>query len=115
MRVTCDISDVIRGTRVATETLRQWPTDLEITLRRAAEQERSTHKYQNQTGHLEESTKAALVSETDNELEIELTMGEAYASHVVRRGFSRFPKIAAKAEADVNRQAAAVAKKIGAL
>ena len=115
MSVTVDISDVLRGTRKAVATLQAWPNDLEVCLRRAAEEERSTHRYQNQTGHLEESTKASLVEQTDNRLEIELTMGEQYASHVVRRGFSKFPKIAARAEADINRIAAKVAEKLGRL
>jgi hypothetical protein len=115
MSVTVDISEVIRGTRVATRTLEEWPTDFEITLRRAAEVERATHKYKNQTTHLEESTKAALVEQTDNRIEVELTMGEQYASYVVKRGFSKFPRIATRAEADLNREAAAVASKLGKL
>lgn len=115
MTVKVDISDVLRGTRTAIGLLRAWPNDLEVRLRRAAEEERSTHRYQNQTGHLEDSTKASLVEQTDNRLEIELTMGEQYASHVVRRGYSKFPKIAARAEADANRLAAKVAEKIGKL
>ena len=115
MSVTVDISDVLRGTAVAVRELEAWPNTLETTLRRAAEQERATHKYKNQTGHLEESTKAALVEQTDNRVEVELTMGEDYASHVVKRGFSKFPKIATKAEAQCNREAAAVASKLGKL
>jgi len=115
MSVTVDISDVIRGTRVAMRELEQWPSDFEVTLRRAAEQERASHKYKNQTGHLEESTKAALVEQTPNRIEIELTMGEPYASFVVRRRFSRFPQIKARAEADLNRKAATLASKLGKL
>lgn len=115
MSVTVDISDVLRGTRVAVRELERWPIDLEIRLRRAAAEERASHKYRNQTGHLEDSTKASLVEQTDDRIEIELTMGEEYASHVVKRGLSKFPKIAAKAEADLNREAAALASKLGKL
>lgn len=115
MSVKVDISDVLRGTAVAVRELEAWPNTLETVLRRAAEQERSTHKYRNQTGHAEEGTKAALVEQTDNRIEIELTMAEQYSSYLAKRGFSKFPQIATKAEADLNREAAAVASKLGKL
>lgn len=115
MSVTVDISEVIAGTRVAVRELRAWPNDFETTLRRAAEKERGTHRYKNQTGHLEDSTKAALVEQTDGRIEIELTMGEQYASFVVARRLSRFPQIATRAEADLNRTAANLASKLGKL
>ncbi len=41
-------------------------------------------------------------------------MGEEYASYVVARRLSKFPVIAAKAEADLNRMAVDTAKKAGA-
>ncbi len=110
-----DISQVIRGTRIAVSELQQWPDTLEHRLREAAMQERFTHKYRNQTGHLHNSTESGVVSVTRNEVVIDLEMGEPYASFVVRRGFSKFPQHAARAEADLNREAAKVASKLGKL
>lgn len=115
MSVKIDISEVQRGTRIATSALQGWPRTLEHRLKEAAMQERFTHKYKNQTGHLHNSTEAGVISVTDNEVIIDLEMGEPYASHVVNRGFSKFPQIATRAEADLNREAAAIAKKLGSL
>lgn len=115
MKVTVDISDVIRGTATASSLLTQWPATLEHRLREAAMTERLTHKYKNQTGHLNNSTEAGIVSVTANETRIDLEMGEPYASYVVKRGLSNFVKLATRAEADLNREAAAIASKIGKL
>ena len=114
-RVSVDISEVIRGARIAHDELTAWPHTLEHRLREAAMTERLTHRYRNQTGHLNNSTEAGVISVTDNETIIDLEMGEDYASHVVKRGFSKFPQHAARAEADLNREAAKVASKLGKL
>mgnify|MGYP001564906742 CR=1 FL=1 len=115
MSVTVDISAILRGTRIATSELQTWPVTLEHRLREAAMQERFTHAYRNQTGHLNNSTEAGVISVTANETIIDLEMGEDYATHIVRRGLSKFPQIAARAEADLNREAAKVASKLGKL
>ncbi len=115
MSVLVDISDIIAGTTKAKSLLQQWPDTVEHRLREAAMTERLTHKYKNQTGHLNNSTEAGVVSVTDNEVIIDLEMGEQYASYVAKRGLSNFEKLAVRAEADLNREAVAVAKKLGAL
>jgi hypothetical protein len=115
MKTTCDISEVIRGTAKASSLLQEWPKTVEHRLREAAMTERLTHKYKNQTGHLNNSTEAGVISVTANETVIDLEMGEDYASYVVKRGKSNFVKLATRAEADLNRAAAAIARKLGKL
>lgn len=80
-------------------------------LERAATEERDTHTYQNQTGHAQQGTKAAVVSEGDNEFVATLEMGEEYSSYLVARGYSRFDKIAEKATRAVDRFVAKVDKR----
>lgn len=70
-------------------------------LERAASEERNTHAYQNQTGHLQQSTAMHVVSESDDEFRATLEMGEEYASYVVKRGYSRFDEIAKAATREV--------------
>ncbi len=115
MSVTVDISDITRGTRLASRLLQAWPGTVEHRLREAAMTERLTHKYKNQTGHAHNATEAGIVSITPNETVIDLEMGEDYSSFLVKRGFSNFVKLATRAEADLNREAAAVASKLGRL
>lgn len=71
-------------------------------LQRAASEERNTHAYQNQTGHLQQSTAMHIVSEDSDSFTATLEMGEEYASFVVKRGYSRFDKIAKKAKREVD-------------
>ena len=115
MKVTVDISDVTRGTAVATTLLQQWPRTVEDTLRTAAQQEKVESTYKNQTGHLRQGTRAATVSQTGDEIVVDLEMAEPYASPVVKRGFSKFPKIAKAAERTLDRAATAIERKTGRL
>ena len=55
-------------------------------LDRAATEERDTHAYQNQTGHAQQGTKAAVVSEGSDEFKATLEMGEEYSSYLVIAG-----------------------------
>lgn len=112
MSVKVDISDVLRATRKATLELQNWPRTVEDTLRAAAQEEKVTSTYKNQTGHLRQGTRAATISQTDNEIVIDLEMAEPYASFVVKRGYSRFPKIAIAAERSLNRAASRLARKL---
>lgn len=100
-----DASDVHRSEVVADQALQaggKMVAAVERRLKQAALEERFTHRYQNQTGHLQQSTAAVVVSETDNEIEVHLEIGEEYASYVVDRGFSDFEDIAAEAFADID-------------
>lgn len=74
---------------------------IEEILQRYAAEERNTHEYRNQTGHLQQSTRAQVVDESDDYFEAHLEMGEEYASHVVDRGYSNFRNIGGKAAAEV--------------
>jgi phosphoserine phosphatase len=80
-------------------------------LDRAATEERDTHAYQNQTGHAQQGTKAAVVSEGSDEFKATLEMAEEYSSYLVDRGFSRFDKIAVRATREVERLVAKVGKR----
>jgi hypothetical protein len=115
MKVTCDISDVISGTRAAGQEMQNWPRTVEDTLRLAAQDEKRTSTYKNQTGHLRQGTRASTVEQTDNTLTVDLEMGGPYASFVVKRGFSTFPKIAKTAERALNREAESTARRLGRL
>lgn len=100
-----DARDVHRGKSEAEKVLGssgEMAKAIERRLQEAAIEERFTHAYQNQTGHLQQSTGAVVVSESDNEVEIHLEMGEEYASYVVDRGYSKFEEIAAEAFADID-------------
>lgn len=70
-------------------------------LQRYAAEERNTHEYRNQTGHLQQSTRAQVVDESDGYFEAVLEMGEEYASYVADRGYSNFRNIGGKAYAEV--------------
>lgn len=85
---------------------------IEEILQRAANEERATHDYQNQTGHLQQSTAARVIEETDGNIQIHLEMGEEYASYVVARGYSRFDDIAKKATREVERHVKSVDKRV---
>lgn len=111
MRVRCDISDVLRAGRAAEKDIRGFLTEMEHDLEEAAMEERFTHEYQNQTGHLQQSTAAGLVSDSDNELHIDLEQGEEYASYVVEKGYSDFPDIAERAQKKIDRKFAAVGRR----
>jgi hypothetical protein len=105
IRALVDASDVTREETEAEKVLRpggELVRAIEHRLKEAAMTERFTHEYKNQTGHLQQSTEAAVVSETDNEIEIHLEMGEEYASYVVDRGYSEFEEIAAEAFRDID-------------
>ena len=81
-------------------------------LQRYAAEERNTHDYRNQTGHLQQSTRAVVVDESDDHFEAHLEMGEEYASYVVDRGYSNFRNIAGKAYAEVQIHVHNVEKKL---
>jgi len=98
VRVTVDIRQVDRLTDAAEAEFESAPVVLLQTLRRHALEERQTHLYKNQTGHLEQSTFAGLISETADEIVVDYEMGEQYASFVVKRGYSDFPATAKAAE-----------------
>ena len=85
---------------------------IEEILQRAANEERASHDYQNQTGHLQQSTAARVIEETDDNFLAHLEMGEEYASFVVGRGYSRFDEIAKKAKREVDAHVASVGKKL---
>lgn len=85
---------------------------IEKRLQQAAVTERFTHRYQNQTGHLQQSTAAVVVSEDDDTFEMHLEMGEEYASYVAARGFSDFEQIAEEALADVDQIIADMSEKL---
>jgi hypothetical protein len=113
MRVAVDLRDLERLTREGVDEMGLAPRLMENALKDAAREERQTHTYQNQTGHLEQSTKAGIVSEVANELVIDLEMGEPYASFVIARGYSRFPQIAEKIQRRIAREFAAAERRIG--
>lgn len=85
---------------------------LEI-LQRAANEERNTHRYQNQTGHLQQSTAAHVVSEDSDSFTATLEMGEEYASYVVKRKYSDFDKIAKRAKREVDGLIDKTSKRLG--
>lgn len=85
---------------------------IEEILQRAANEERATHDYQNQTGHLQQSTAERVIEETDSNIVVHLEMGEEYASFVVKRGYSRFDEIAKKATREVDRHVKSVDKRV---
>ena len=85
---------------------------IEEILQRAASEERNTHAYRNQTGHLQQSTAMHIVSESDDGFKATLEMGGEYASHVVKRGYSRFDEIAAKAKRETDRHVASTAARV---
>lgn len=84
---------------------------IEEILQRAASEERRTHDYRNQTGHLQQSTASRVIDESDDSFLIRLEMGEEYASHVVARGYSDFPVIAGRAAGDINVHVVEVSKR----
>lgn len=115
MKVTVDISGVQKATKKASADLGEFVKGMEYELEKAALTERLTHKYQNQTGHLQNSTGAGVVSETDNEIHIDLEMTEEYASYIIKRGFSKFPDHALRAFSRINQNLAALERKAGKL
>lgn len=115
MSVTVNINDVLRDTRTAVQALQNWPRTFEDALRTAAQEEKSSSTYKNQTGHLRQGTRAATISQTDNEIIVDLEMAEPYASFVVKRGYSKFPRIAKAAERTLDRAASRLAGKLGRL
>lgn len=110
-----DITGVTRATKRATSDIGEFVTGFEYELEKAALTERLTHRYKNQTGHLQNSTGAGIVSETDNEIHIDLEMTEEYASHIIKRGFSKFPDHALRAFSKINQNLAALERKAGKL
>ena len=96
--VRVDLSEVFALGEAADAEMTSAPQFLEHTLRLEALEERRTHLYKNQTGHLEQGTKAGLLSQVDDEIIIHYEMGEPYASFVVKRGYSEFPESAKRAE-----------------
>jgi len=113
VKVRCDISEALRAGRAAERDIRGFLTEMEHDLREAAMEERFTHEYKNQTGHLHNSTEAGLVSDSDNELRIDLEQGEEYASYVVEKGYSDFPDIAERTARKIDRKFAAVGRRAG--
>lgn len=85
---------------------------IEEILQRAASEERNTHEYRNQTGHLQQSTRAQVVDEDDSGFLVRLEMGEEYASYVVGRGYSDFPNIAEKATSEIAAHVAGIGKRL---
>ncbi len=86
---------------------------IEEILQRAANEERATHAYQNQTGHAQQGTKSSVVSESDNEFLATLEMGEEYSSYLIARGYSNFDEIAKKATREVERHVQSAGKRVG--
>lgn len=84
---------------------------IEEILQRAASEERNTHAYRNQTGHLQQSTRAQVVSESDDEFRARIEMGEEYASYVEARGYSNFRSIVSKAATEIAAHVANVSKR----
>ena len=80
-------------------------------LQRYAAEERNTHDYRNQTGHLQQSTRAVVVDESDDHFEAHLEMGEEYASYVEARGYSNFRSIVSKAATEIAAHVANVSKR----
>jgi len=93
IRVTVDIRQEEKLAEAGSQAMHMAPLDMEYRLNQAAAEERATHLYQNQTGHLENSTKAGTISETADETVIDLEMGEPYASFVHDLGYSRFVEL----------------------
>ena len=110
-----DITGVTRARVKASADIAEFVTGFEHELEKAALTERLTHKYQNQTGHLQNSTGAGVVSQTDNEIHIDLEMTEEYALHIIKRGFSKFPDNALRAFSKINQNLAALERKAGKL
>ena len=110
--VSVDLSEVFALGEAAEAEMESAPRFLEHTLRLAALEERRTHRYKNQTGHLEQGTKAGIISQTDDEIVVQYEMGEPYASFVVKAGFSDFPKSAKVAERVIGRDYARAARKL---
>ena len=86
---------------------------IEEILQRAANEERTTHAYKNQTGHAQQGTASRVISESDDHFLAHLEMGEEYSSYLVNRGFSRFDEIAEKAKREVVSHVNAASKKLG--
>lgn len=72
-------------------------------LRAAAAEERETHKYNNRTYRLQNSTEAFPIVSSPNLVVCELRMGMWYAESVVFKfGKSNFPQIANEAAIDLH-------------
>lgn len=101
VRVSVDIREEIKLANAGAQAMHMMPLDMEYRLNQAASEERATHLYRNQTGHLENSTKAGTIEETADETVIDLEMGEFYASFVHNKGYSRFRMLEAEAESRI--------------
>lgn len=84
---------------------------VEEILQRAASEERNTHDYRNQTGHLQQSTASRVIEEDDDSFLVRIEMGEEYASHVVNRGYSDFHTIVGKAAGEISAHMVEVSKR----
>lgn len=94
MKVTVDVSACGKLARRA----RRWhakvaPNLLEIA-EFGAEQEKRTATYTDRTGDLREGTRAEVLVDEPDVVQVRLSMGEYYGTYVVGRGYSDFPEIA---------------------
>ncbi len=113
MKVKVGIGASLRAGRAAVDDMYGFLDDMEHDLEEAALTERLTHAYENQTGHLQAGTGAGVVSDSANELQIDLEMGDFYASYVAEKGYSDFPETAARTEEKLDKKFAAVEQRAG--
>jgi DNA topoisomerase VI subunit B len=96
-----DMIDVHEITREARSKLGAVPREMKRTLDRVAREERRTHKYQNRTRYLEESTFASEASEGSDEVSVEFGARTHYASYLADKWLSRVRELAAQAETEL--------------
>lgn len=98
IRVRVSDAGVHRLTEEAQEVFEAVPNDLEFRLEQAAAEERETHRYKNQTGHLQAGTQMHVISVARDNAVFTCEMGEYYASYVHDRGLSRFEALMERAQ-----------------
>lgn len=96
MRVDMNYADVERFGRKNIDAVRGFADRAFEILARAVETERSTHRYQNRTGHLESNTMIA-GRPTGGDCDVDVVQRADYASILNARGFSRFEQLVSRA------------------
>lgn len=107
-----DVSKAIAHAQRAAKLHREFPKLLVTRIRRARDEERRTHIYRNRTGNLQRHTQVIPSGGTGPDRAYWLVMGEDYASHVERRGFSDFKRIVKDAADDIEDEQIKIARAV---
>lgn len=116
MRFTVEVvrDDVEQHCREARAELRDVKAIMRGIAQEAATLERQSHAYQNRTGDLERSTMVRDFGGQylDTFIGVSVEMGEEYASHVVKLGYSAFPVTVEKAGQQIGGALVAMSERI---